>query len=161
MKKILLLTTILSLLIMTCASAEIFRCRTPDGELVMTDDQSKLPADCRPVEAPAGSGSFNVVPSTPAAAVESSSVSPKPEVRSEAQDVTPWQDDASGLVERYHDALLRSHREDLEVNRRRATRDVEQLKQQKLDMLNALPKSGLKDHEQKAVRETLNKMPHR
>ncbi len=161
MKRLLLLTIMLYLLILTCASAEIFRCRTPDGELVMTDNKAELPADCRPVEAPAGSGSFNVVPSTPAAAVESSSVSPKPEVRSEAQDVTPWQDDANGLVERYHDALLRSHREDLEVNRRRATRDVEQLKQQKIDMLDALPKSGLKDHEQKAVRETLSEMPHR
>jgi hypothetical protein len=161
MKRLLLLTIMLYLLILTCASAEIFRCRTPDGELVMTDNKAEIPADCRPVEAPAGSGSFNVVPSTPAAAVESSSVSPKPEVRSEAQDITPWQDDASGLVERYHDALLRSHREDLEVNRRRATREVEQLKQQKLDMLDALPKSGLKDREQKAVRETLDEMPHR
>jgi hypothetical protein len=161
MKRLLLLTIILYLLLLTCASAEIFRCRTPDGELVMTDDKSKLPADCQPVEAPAGSGSFNVVPSTPSAAVESSSVSPKPEVRSEAQDVAPWQDDANGLVERYNDALLRSHREDLEVNRRSATRDVEQVKQQKIDMLDALPKSGLKDHEQKAVRETLSKMPKR
>ena len=161
MKRLLLLTIILYLLILTCASAEIFRCRTPDGELVMTDDKSKLPADCRPVEAPAGSGSFNVVPSTPAAAVESSSVNPKPEVRPEAQDVTPWQDDASGLVGRYNDAVRRRHSEDLEVNRRRAIREVEQLKQQKLDMLDALPKSGLKDHEQKAVRETLSEMPHR
>ena len=161
MQKILWLLVGLSLLFTTCAAAEIFRCRTADGELVMTDNKAELPADCRPVEAPAGSGSFNVVPSTPAAAVESSSVSPKPESHSEAQDVTPWQDDANGLVERYHDALLRSHREDLEVNRRRATRDVEQLKQQKIDMLDALPKSGLKDHEQKAVRETLSEMPHR
>ena len=161
MKRLLLLTIMLHLLILTCASAEIFRCRTADGELVMTDNKTEIPADCQPVEAPAGSGSFNVVPSTPAAAVESSSVSPKPEVRSEAQDVTPWQDDANGLVERYNDALLRSHREDLEVNRRRATRDVEQVKQQRLDMLDALPKSGLKEHEQKAVRETLSKMPQR
>ena len=161
MKRLLLLTIMLYLLILTCASAEIFRCRTADGELVMTDNKAEIPADCQPVEAPAGSGSFNVVPSTPAAVVESSSVSPKPVVRSEVQDVTPWQDDANGLVERYHDALLRSHREDLEVNRRSATRDVEQLKQQKIDMLDALPKSGLKDHEQKAVRETLSEMPHR
>jgi hypothetical protein len=161
MKRLLLLTTILSLLILTCASAEVFRCRTPDGELVMTDNKAEVPADCRPVEAPAGSGSFNVVPSTPETAVESTPASPEQETRSEAPDITPWQDDANGLVERYHDALLRSHREDLEVNRRRATRDVEQLKQQKHDMLDALPKSGLKEHEQKAVRETLNEMPHR
>jgi hypothetical protein len=161
MKRLLLLTIMLYLLILTCASAEIFRCRTPDGELVMTDNKAEVPADCRPVEAPAGSGSFNVVPSTPEPAVESTPASPEQETLSEAQEVTPWQDDASGLVERYHDALRRSHREDLEVNRRRATREVEQLKQQKLDMLDALPKSGLKDHEQKAVRETLSKMPHR
>ena len=161
MKRLLLLTIMLYLLILTCASAEIFRCRTADGELVMTDNKAEIPADCQPVEAPAGSGSFNVVPSTPAAAVESSSVNPKPEGRTEAQDVTPWQDDASGLVDRYNDAVRRRHSEGLEVNRRRAIREVEQLKQQKHDMLDALPKSGLKNHEQKDVRETLNQIPQR
>ena len=161
MKRLLLLTIMLYLLILTCASAEIFRCRTPDGELVMTDDKSKLPSDCRPVEAPAGSGSFNLVPSAPAAAVESSSDNPEPEGRPETQDVTPWQDDASGLVERYNDAVRRRHSEGLEVNRRRAIREVEQLKQQKYDMLDALPKSGLKDRDQKTIRETLNKIPQR
>lgn len=134
--------------------------RTYQERIEVARDNIKLPADCRPVEAPAGSGSFNLVPSAPAA-VESSSVNPEPEGRPDAQDVTPWQDDASGLVERYNEAVRRRHSEDLEVNRRRAIREVEQLKQQKHDMLDALSKSGLKDHDQKTVREMLNKIPHR
>jgi len=151
----------LSLLFATCAAAEIFRCRTPNGELVMTDNETKIPADCKPVDAPKGSGSFNIVPSNKETAVESPPLRDEGEAAPVAQEVTPWQDDASGLVERYRDALRRSHSEDLEVNRRHATQEVEQLKQQKHDMLSALPGSGLKDHEQKAIKNTLNEMPHR
>jgi hypothetical protein len=160
MQKILGLIVGLSLLFATCAVAEIFRCRTPDGELVMTDNKTEAPADCKPVDEPKGSGSFNVVPSTPVTAVESTTASPEQKTRSDAQDVPPWQDDANGLVERYHDALLRSHKEDLEVNRRDAMQHIERLKQQKHGMLNALSKSGLKDHDQKAISKTLNEIPH-
>jgi len=161
MQKILWLIVGLSLLFATCAAAEIFRCRTPDGELVMTDNKAEIPADCKPVDEPKGSGSFNIVPSDKEAPVESPPVSAEETAAPVEQDVTPWQDDASGLVESYKDALLRSHREDLEVNRRHAMQEIEQLKQQKHDMLNALSKSGLKDHDQKAISKTLNEIPHR
>ena len=161
MKRLLLLTIMLYLLILTCASAEIFRCRTPDGELVMTDNKTEIPADCKPIDEPEGSGSFNIVPTSKEATIKSQPVSAEGTAAPLEQDVTPWQDDASGLLERYQDAVRRSHSEDLEVNRRHARQEVEQLKQQKNDMLNALPESGLKDHEQKVIKDTLNEMPHR
>ena len=161
MQKILWLLVGLSLLFTTCAAAEIFRCRTPDGELVMTDNKTEIPADCKPVDEPEGSGSFNIVPSSKEDPVESQPVSAERTAAPLERDITPWQDDASGLLERYHDAVRRTHSEDLEVNRRHARQEGEQLKQQKNDMLNALPESGLKDHEQKAIKDTLNEMPHR
>jgi hypothetical protein len=71
MQKILWLTVALSLLFATCASTEIYRCRTPDGGLVMTDRKDKLPADCQLVNGTKDTGGFNIVPSVPVNEVES------------------------------------------------------------------------------------------
>ena len=109
MQKILWLIVGFSLLFTTCAAAEIFRCRTPDGELVMTDNKAEIPADCKPVDEPEGSGSFNIVPRSKETPVESQPVSAEGTSAPLEQDITPWQDDASGLLERYHDAVRRSH----------------------------------------------------
>ncbi len=65
MHRIFFLAFGLSLLFVTCVSAETFFCKTPDGELVMTDRQDRLPADCKPVNEPTDEGSFSVIPDVP------------------------------------------------------------------------------------------------
>ena len=62
MHRISLLSFVFVLLLMTCASAEIYRCRTVAGELFMTDQKTNFPADCKPVDEPVGHGSFSIEP---------------------------------------------------------------------------------------------------
>ena len=161
MQKTMWLTVGLSLLLLTYASAEIFRCRTPDGKLVMTDRESELPADCQPVDKPANAGSFNVMPSASGTDTKTQPVSPEQKAATKRPDVAPWQRDASAMVEDYNDAVRRRNRESLTVDRRRATQEVGRLHQQKVEMLNDLAGSGLKRHEQQAVRKTLDRIPKR
>jgi hypothetical protein len=62
---------------MTSASAEIYKCRTPDGNLFVTDQEATLPKNCQMVEVPSGDSTFNIVPETKVVDVEPSSVEPK------------------------------------------------------------------------------------
>ncbi len=161
MQRILWLTVGLSLLFLTCASAEIYRCRTPDGVLVMTDQQAKLPADCKPVDEPENVGSFNVMPSTTGTDKRSQPAPPQQKAATKRPDVAPWHSDANALVENYKDAVRRRTRESLTVNGRRATQEIGQLKQQKNEMLSDLEGSGLRRADQQAIRKTLDEIPQR
>ena len=161
MQRILWLTVVLTLLLLTCASAEIFRCRTPDGVLVMTDQETKLPADCKPVDEPENVGSFNVMPSATGTDKRSQPAPLEQEAAKKRPDVAPWQRDASALVENYKDAVRRRTRESLTADGRRATRDIGQLKQQKYEMLDDLEGSGLRHADQRAIRKTLDEIPLR
>ena len=161
MQRILWLTVGLSLLLLTCASAEIYRCRTPDGVLVMTDQRDKLPADCQPVDGPEDAGSFNIMPSAAGTGKKSLPAPPEQKAVTKRPDVAPWQRDASALVENYKDAVRRRNRESLTVNGRRATREIGQLKQQKHKMLNDLAGSGMRHADQQAIRKTLDEIPLR
>ena len=160
-KKSLWLTVGLSLLFVTCACAKDYRCRTPDGELFMTDREDKLPADCQPLNEPKDTGGFNIVPAVPVNEVESSPAFPEKAATSSGQEVDSWEGDANTLVESYKDAVHRRYHEDLEINRLRATQDIEQLKKQKHDMLNALSRSDLKDREKNEIREILDRIPEK
>ena len=53
MNKECLLAGGLLLFLLSSASAEIYRCRTSDGRLIMTDNRANLPADCVPIDQPA------------------------------------------------------------------------------------------------------------
>jgi hypothetical protein len=161
MQRILWLIVGFSLLVLTCASAEIYRCRTPDGVLVMTDQRAKLPADCKPVDEPEDAGSFNIMPSATGTDNKSQPAPSDQKAATKRPDVAPWQSDASALVENYKDAVRRRNRESLDVDGRRATQEVGQLHQQKQEMLNDLAGSGLKHEDQQAIRKTLHEIPQR
>jgi hypothetical protein len=161
MKKILWLTVGLSLLLVTCTSAEIFRCRTPDGELVMTDQRDELPADCQPVNEPTDAGSFNIVPSVPVNEDERPPVLPEQVSTPEGQEFTSWQRDSNALVESYKNAFHRRYHEDLEKNRLRAEQDISELKKQKHKMLNDLQGSGMTIGQQQSVRKNLDRIPEK
>ena len=161
MQKILWLMVGFSLLLLTCASAEIYRCRTPDGVLVMTDQPAELPADCQPVDESTGKGSFNVVPNAAGTDKKSQPALPEQKAATAGQEVTSWQSDASALVENYNDAVRRHNHEGLDVGGRRAAREIGQLHQQKHKMLNDLAGSGLRHEDQQTIRKTLNKIPKR
>lgn len=161
MQRILWLTVGLSLLLLTCASAEIYRCRTPDGVLVMTDQVVKFPADCKPVDEPKNSGSFNIMPSATGTDKRSQPARPEQTAATKRPDVAPWQSDASALVENYRGAVRRRSRESLMTDKRRAIQEIGQLKQQKDEMLNDLAGSGLRHADQQAIRKTLDEIPQR
>ena len=123
------------LLFMTCASAEIYRCRTSDGELVITDQKSNFPAECQPVEEPTDKGSFNIVPSAKVDEVESHPALPEQVVTPEVQD---------------------GQNEYLEIDRSRAPLVR---REQNNEMHSDSPGSALTPAQQPAVREPMHKSP--
>lgn len=135
MPRVYLLTFVFILLFMTCASAEIYHCRTSDGELVMTDQKSNFPADCQPVDEPTGQGGFNIVPSVTVDNVESSPALPEQVVTPEVQD---------------------GQNEYLEIDRSRAPLVR---REQKNEMHSDSPGSALTPAQQPAVREPMHKSP--
>ena len=164
MHRIMLLAIGFFLLGLTGAPAEIYRCVTPAGELIMTDQQTGLPADCKPVEGTTGTSSFNVVPSVKEGVPKRSVKRAEKKAMSDVPDVVQWQSDASALVENYRDALRRRYRKDMSrqrsyANRRRAKQDISDLRQQKNKMLNGLEGSGLSRDQQNSARKTLDEIP--
>ena len=159
MHRIVLLAMGFFLMTVAGAPAEIYRCITPAGELIMTDQQAEIPTDCQPVEGTTGTSSFNVVPGLKEDVPKRSSNRPEKKVRSDVQDVVQWQGDASALVESYRNASKRRYQEDMLVNRRRAIQEISDLRQQKNEMLNGLEGSGLSRDQQHSIRKTLDKIP--
>jgi hypothetical protein len=139
----------------TCVSAEIFRCRTPDGNLVMTDQQAELPADCQPVDEPTGKGSFNILPPAAESGLDRSTVLPEQTAPEPSPDPSLWQSQAEALVQSYKDAVRRRYHENLEVDRRLAMDKIGRVKQQKMDMLDDLAESNLKRADKQSIRDIL------
>ena len=158
MKRVWLSTMGFILLTSTCASAEIFRCRTPDGNLVMTDQQAELPADCQPVDESGGKGSFNILPPATDSGLESRTVQPEQSAAERSPDPSLWQSQAETLVQSYKDAVRKRYHENLEVDRRLAMDKIGRVKQQKIQMLDDLAESSLKRADKKAIREILKEI---
>ena len=116
MNKIWLLTAGFSLLALTCASAETYRCRTPDGKLVMTDQQSQLPDDCQSIDESTETGSFNIIPGGKGVDTEVRPVEPAKRAESRAPIFTSLQDQAKALVQNHKEAVTRRYRPGLEVD---------------------------------------------
>lgn len=159
MPKILCMTIGLLLVTLGCATAEIYRCRTAAGDLVMTDNEAALPADCDQVKETTGGGSFNTVPSV------SVKKTKRPESQSEKKpsaamkSVTLWKNDANELVKSYKDAVRRRYRESYGVDKRRAALEIPGLKQKKQTMIDNLPGSGLTRDQQASVSAILDDIP--
>ncbi len=155
------LTTGLFLAMLTYASAEVYRCRTADGRLVMTDNQTKLPAGCTPVENPPGTGTFNVMPSTEGSAVQSPARQSEEAARPDATGGSAVQDQAQALVQGYNDAVTRRYHSSRVVEQQRAMREITELRQKKQETLESLAKSSLSLDERNSVRKILDGIPPR
>lgn len=156
MRKLSYLTVGMLLFALTCASAEIYRCRTAAGKLVMTDNMTKLPAGCEPLEGTPGGGSFNVVPNVKE---DRNEKPPEQKAKPVVRDPTPWLNDASDLVKSYNDAVRRRTYEGLEIKRRRLTQEIKDMKRHKQEMLGDVANSGLTGDQQNSIRETLDQIP--
>lgn len=161
MTRTLLLIVGLSFLSITIVDAKIYRCKTADGKLVMTDREDQMPADCQPVDEPAGSGGFNVVPSVEVDRTGSQRRLPAKNSPAGDQDVAPWQNRADALVEGYDEAVRVRHRAVIAEEQRRAEREITRLRELKQRMLNDLDKSSLKRDDHRAVRRTLDRIPRK
>lgn len=159
MQRVWLLTVVFSGLLLTCASADIYRCRMPDGRLVMTDQEAEMPADCQPFEGPAaGVGSFNVIPAIKET-VESPPAEREVTTGAAAATPSPWQDQATTLVQSYKEAVKKRYRASLMVEKRHAIKEIVKLKEQKQQMLGDLAGSGLMRDDQQAIRKILDQIP--
>jgi hypothetical protein len=161
MKRGYLLITVLLLMLPSSASAEIFRCRTADGRLVMTDNPTSLPAGCVQVDKPAGTGSFNVVPAAPASQSETPAEPGSSVEEPKSGDQTTLLEQARLLVQDYEEAVARRYRVGRVAEQNAAMRDIGELKRQKEDMLRRVDSAGLNQEERHVIRRTLDRIPRR
>ena len=159
MNKIWLLTAGALLLVFTCASAEIYRCVTPDGKQVMTDRQSQLPDNCQDIGKSTEAGSFNIIPDSKNADAERQPVKPAQGVESSAPMFASLQVQANELVQNYKEAVAKRYGSGLNVERRDAIKEVEGFRQQKVEMLDGLTRSGLTGNQQKKIQDVLDEIP--
>ncbi len=155
------LTTGLFLAMLTYASAEVYRCRTADGRLVMTDNQTNLPAGCTPMDNPPGTGSFNIMPSTDGSAVQNPAEQREEVVKPDTSQPLALQSEAEALVQSYSDAVTRRYHSSRVVEQQAAMRQITELRQKKQDLLDHLSSSGLSNDARKRVHGILNKIPPR
>jgi hypothetical protein len=152
-----LLATGFFLFLLTSASAEIYRCRTAEGRLIMTDNQANLPAGCIPIEPSQGAGSFNIMPSTAGDSMQSPAGQSGEAVNPDRPEpAIDWQGQAEELVRSYNDALTRRYHATRVTEKREALRQVDEFRRKRLDMLDRLDTSGLSRAERQAVRHTLD-----
>lgn len=159
MNKVVVLTTGFSLLALTCASAEIYRCRTPEGKLVMTDQQLKLPANCQPIDEPTEAGSFNIMPRAKGIASEGQSAKPVQRTKTSTSTFASLQDQAQVLVQSYKEASAKRYGSGLAVERRSVIREIAELREQKQEMLGGLTSSGLTRNQQQSIKDVLEGIP--
>jgi hypothetical protein len=156
-----LLATGLFFLMLAYASAEVYRCRTTEGRLIMTDQQTNLPAGCTPIDNPPGSGSFNIMPSTEERAVQSPAKQSEEAPRPDTTGRSALQDQAEVLIQSYNDAVTRRYHSSRVVEQQKAIREITELRQKKREMLDSLAQSGLSRDERKSVRNILDGIPSR
>ena len=158
MLRIWLLTLALCWLILSTATAQIYRCRMPDGSVVMTDQQAEIPADCQSFDGPSGEGSFNIMP-----AVKEAVGSPPPKGKTasviEVPNSSAWQDQAATLVQNYEEAVQKRYHANQAADQRHAMVEIAKLKEQKQQMLDDLERSGLIFSEQEVIRKILAQIP--
>ncbi len=148
-------------LMLSCASAEVYRCRTAEGQLVMSDNQTNLPDGCTPVDKPPGSGSFNIIPGTEGSTVQSQAKQSEAAASPETTGQSAYQDQAQALVQSYNDAVTRRYHSSRVVEQRAAMREITELREKKQEILDSLVKSGLSLDERKSVRKMLDGIPSR
>ena len=155
------LTTGLWLLMLTYASAEVYRCRTADGRLVMTDNQTNLPAGCAPIDNPPDNGSFNIMPNTDGSAVQNPAEQKEEAFKPDTSQPLALQSEAETLVQSYKDAVTRRYHSSRVVEQQAAMRQITELRQKKQELLDRLPGSGLSNDKRKRVQGILSKIPSR
>ena len=157
----LLVTSLLILLaLVAAASADIYRCRTPQGKLVYTNDPALFPVACTP-EANGTSGSLNVVPlSTPAGTGQTSEeLIRDATLRQELQQkqLAGWLDTANNIA-----AAFREARHQIYYTRRRhagvidaARQELAQSIQDKQALLQTMTVAGASRDEIRQVSQVL------
>lgn len=164
MQRIWLITAVFFCVSLTGVSAEIYKCRTPDGNLVVTDQEANLPRGCQKIEGSSTGSTFNIVPETKAIDVESPSTeAPKISPESSADSLPdPSQavvDQAKTLVQDYKEAVRKRYHSSFVADQRRAIQQIESLRKEKQQILSGLTGSGLSRNEQAKVRNILNEIP--
>ena len=159
MLRIWMLTLTVCSLLLTNATADVYRCRMPDGRIVMTDQEAEMPADCQPFDGPAGEGSFNVMPATKEAVASPPAERETTGIVTEVPNTPALQDQAAGLVQNYEEAVKKRYHASQAADQRRAMVEIAKLKEQKQQMLEDLTGSGLKRDDQDVIRKLLDQIP--
>ena len=162
---------LLLVLIPLLGAGEVYRCRDASGTLVMTDDPSKFPPGCDPVEeGGAADGAFNVI-QTPAAppvdpAAIAREVREQQAVTSRRQDlIESWKDRAKELAQSYRAAVDRRNQAynswsyDSREVVRQSLEQMEKVKQQKAELLREVSGVFVPAPDREAIREALSAIP--
>lgn len=153
------LPLLLMVLAVSTAGAETFRCRQPDGTLVLTDDPAHFPADCRPEEAPADGGTLSVVPIPAPAPPEKGPGERTPAGSGELKTKQLWQQKASALVKEYRAVLPQRYRTMPVAKKREILQQIGEIKKRKEKMLGQIEASRLPRRERLEIKKILAEIP--
>ncbi|AJF05628.1 DUF4124 domain-containing protein [Geoalkalibacter subterraneus] len=166
-----------ALIAATClpAHAEIYRCRQASGSLLMTDDPSKFPPGCTPVEkndseGEGAAGSFSLMPETevPSAGsgeVEQAVSEQRQRLEERRARIAEWRDKASELASQYEQAVARRNQAysswsyDSREVVRKSLEEMTRIKKEKQQLLQEVEKSRIPSPDRQAIRQTLSAIP--
>lgn len=153
-------------------AAEVYRCRDKSGTLVMTDDPSKFPQGCRPVEEDSGAkaGSLNIltspdVPSPPGQSVEQAVREQQAETAQRETQSAAFREEARQIAQAYQQALEERNEayNSWSYGSRKvvkeATETMEEAKKRKQELIREAQNAYLPGRVREEIRKLLDPVP--
>jgi hypothetical protein len=158
-----LASVLLLLILQTSAAAEIYRCQTSDGRVVLTDKPLNLSDDCEQIKEDTSKGAYSGRPEekrTRPPGKARTSKQATPDQSEQKSDPAAWESRAYALVASYKDAVKRRFHESNIFDKQQAIRDVEAIKQEKGSFLEELERSSIPQQKRKEVEKILGEIPN-
>lgn len=145
------------------AEAEIYRCRSIDGTLVLTDDPTRLPPGCRPERAGGGQGSLSIVPAQSPKAAGSVETTEKRTKRVEsatgADRVESWKEEARQLARDYRETVSQRYRTMAVSQKRQILKRIGELKSRRDELRRAVLQARLPRNDLAEIEAALASVP--
>jgi hypothetical protein len=141
---------------LSSAQAEIYKCVRPDGTTLFTSDPAQAPADCRP----------ELIDPLPPLGVLPESVAPAPPERTPAsgsrqspeaagKSAAAYTTEATALANQYDAARRTLYRASMVVDQLAARREMSEIRQRKILLLEEVDRSSLGSAEKRSIGEIL------
>ncbi len=156
------MSVILLLMFQTTADAEMYRCQTSEDGIVFTDKPLNLSNDCKLIKGDSSKGAYSGPPThnkSPSPSKASSAKKKPSKESSERPDPDSWASRASTLVSDYNNAVKKRFHESRVLDKQKALREINKIKEEKVLLLEELTNSSLNRKQREKVRQILDEIP--